>query len=92
MRKAKIASVGCGMVAKRWHLPTIAELTKRGDLDWIAVCDVDAEVARETGETYGLPYYTDVEEMLDKHNDIDVVDICAGDYEHHSVARRAAEA
>ena len=43
---------------------------------------------REVGETYGLPYYTDVEEMLDKHNDIDVVDICAGDYEHHSVARR----
>ena len=45
MRKAKIASVGCGIVAKRWHLPTIAELTKRGDLDWIAVCDIDAAVA-----------------------------------------------
>ena len=91
MRKAKIASVGCGWVAKRWHLPTIAELTKRGDLDYVAVCDVDADVAREAGEKYGLPYYTDVEEMLDKHSDIDVVDICAGDYEHHSVARIAAE-
>ena len=50
MRKAKIASVGCGWVAKRWHLPTIAELTKRGDLDYIAVCDGDADTAREAGE------------------------------------------
>ena len=91
MRKAKIASVGCGWVAKRWHLPTIAELTKRGDLDYVAVCDVDADTAREAGETYGLPYYTDVEEMLEKHSDIDVVDISTGDYEHHTVAKMAAE-
>ncbi|RKU27628.1 hypothetical protein C6499_11500 [Candidatus Poribacteria bacterium] len=61
MRKAKIASVGCGWVARRWHLPTIAELTKRGDLDYVAVCDANADTAREVGEEYGLPYYTDVE-------------------------------
>ena len=91
MRKAKIASVGCGWVAKRWHLPTIAELTKRGDLDYIAVCDGDADTAREAGEAYGLPYYTDVEEMLEKHSDIDVVDISTGDYTHHPIAKIVAE-
>ena len=91
MRKAKIASVGCGWVAKRWHLPTIAELTKRGDLDYVAVCDADAETARETGEAYGLPYYTDVKQMLEKHSDIDVVDISTGDYTHHPIARMVAE-
>jgi len=91
MRKAKIASVGCGWVAKRWHLPTIAELTKRGDLDYVAVCDIDEDTARAAGEEYGLPYYTDVEQMLEKHSDIDVVDISTGDYEHHTVARMAAE-
>ena len=91
MRKAKIASVGCGWVAKRWHLPTIAELTKRGDLDHVAVCDADAEMARAVGEAYGLPYYTDVEQMLEKHSDIDVVDITTGDYTHHSLARLVAE-
>ena len=35
MRKANSASVGLGTVAKRWHLPTIAELTKKGDLNCI---------------------------------------------------------
>lgn len=59
MRKAKITSVDCGWVARRWHLPTIAELTKRGDLDYVAVCDADADTAREVGEAYGLPYYTE---------------------------------
>ncbi|MDE0688600.1 MAG: Gfo/Idh/MocA family oxidoreductase [Candidatus Poribacteria bacterium] len=91
MRKAKIASVGCGWVAKRWHLPTIAELTKRGDLDYVAVCDIDEDTARAAGEEYGLPYYTDVEQMLEKHSDIDVVDISTGDYEHHTIAKIAAE-
>lgn len=91
MRKAKIASVGCGWVAKRWHLPTIAELTKRGDLDYVAVCDIDEDTARAAGEEYGLPYYTDVQQMLEKHSDIDVVDISTGDYEHHTIAKLAAE-
>jgi predicted dehydrogenase len=91
MRKANIASVGCGGVAKRWHLPTIAELTKKGDLNFIAVCDIDEAKASEIGKQYGLPYYTNVEEMLEKHKDIDVVDICAGDYEHHTVAKIVAE-
>ena len=45
MPKAKIASVGCGWVAKRWHLPTIAELAKRGDLEFVAVCDIDENTA-----------------------------------------------
>ena len=91
MRKAKIASVGCGWVAKRWHLPTIAELTKKGDLDYVAVCDADADTAREAGEAYGLPYYTDVEQMLEKHSDINVVDISTGDYTHHPIAKIVAE-
>ena len=91
MRKANIASVGLGAVAQRWHLPTIAELTKKGDLNFIAVCDIDEAKASETGKQYGLPHYTDVEEMLEKHKDIDVVDVCAGDYEHHTVAKIAAE-
>ena len=90
MRKAKIASVGCGWVARRWHLPTIAELTKRGDLDYVAVCDADADTAREVGAEYGLPYYTDVEQMLEKHSDIDVVDISTGDYTHHPLAKIVA--
>ncbi len=91
MRKAKIASVGCGWVAKRWHLPTIAALTKQGHLDYVAVCDADAAAAQEAGETYNLPYYTDITEMLGRHPNIDVVDITTGDYTHHTLAKIVAE-
>ena len=60
-------------------------------MDYVAVCDADADTAREAGETYGLPYYTDVEQMLEKHSDIDVVDISTGDYTHHPIAKMVAE-
>ena len=39
---------------KNWHLPTIAELTKKGDLNFIAVCDIDETKASEVGKTVRL--------------------------------------
>lgn len=91
MTKAKIASVGCGVVARRWHLPTIAELAKHGDIKHVAICDIDETVATEVGKEYNVPHYTDVEQMLDKHPEIDVLDIATGDYTHHVIAKMAAE-
>ncbi|MEM7130038.1 MAG: Gfo/Idh/MocA family oxidoreductase [Chloroflexota bacterium] len=91
MRRAKIASVGCGIVARRWHLPTIAELAKHGDIEHVAICDMDKAIAREVGQEYGVPHYTNVEEMLDRHPDTDVLDIATGDYTHHVIAKMAAE-
>ena len=97
MRKARIGLIGCGGIARHSHLPTIEELAKReatkgqGALDFVAVCDIDENRASEIGGQYGVPYYTDAEEMMEKHKDIDVIDICTGDYTHHSVAKMAAE-
>ncbi|MBM3242746.1 Gfo/Idh/MocA family oxidoreductase [Candidatus Poribacteria bacterium] len=91
MRKAKIGLIGCGGIAGGAHLPTIEALAKRGVLDFVAVCDINKKRVSKVGRHYGVPYYTDAEEMMEKHKDIDVIDICTGDYTHHSLAKLAAE-
>ena len=50
MRLAKIAIVGCGRPAQRWHLPTAAELARRGRIEFVALCDQDEELAARAGD------------------------------------------
>ena len=71
--KAKVALLGCGNPARKWHWPTLAELAKRGEIEFVALCDMDERLATESGTAYGVPYYTSAEEMLDRHTDILVV-------------------
>lgn len=91
MTLAKVALVGCGRPAQRWHLPTLAELGKRGRLAFVAVCDLDDALAAQVGREYGVPHYTDVEQMLERHKDVLAVDIVTGDPSHHALARLVAE-
>ena len=91
MSVAKIALVGCGNPARRWHLPTLSELAKRGVIEFVALCDLDEALAAESGGKYGVPHYTDIDEMLDRHQDIMAVDIVTGDPTHHVIARQIAE-
>ena len=67
----KFALVGCGRIAYK-H----AEILN-GQLDnttLAAVCDIDINKAKSTGEKYGVPYYSSYDEMLSKE-DVDVVNI-----------------
>ena len=89
--KAKLAIVGCGNPAQRWHLPTLHTLAKQGELDFVALCDMNEPLAKQTGETYGVPWYTSIEEMLDKHPDIMAVDVVVGDPYHHVLGSTIAE-
>ncbi|HID57384.1 TPA: Gfo/Idh/MocA family oxidoreductase [Candidatus Poribacteria bacterium] len=91
MKRAKLGLIGCGGIARHSHLPTIGELTRKGALDFVAVCDIDENRAKEVASQYDVPYYTDVEEMMERHKNMDVVDICTGDYTHHLLAKMAAE-
>ena len=83
--------LGCGNLARRWHLPTLAELSKRGEIDFVALCDMDERLAAECGAAYGVPHYTSAEQMLDAHKDILVVDVVTGDPTHHVLGSMMAE-
>ena len=89
--KAKLAIVGCGTPAQKWHIPTLAELDKRDRVEFVALCDLDENLARTMGEQYEVPWYTSIDEMLDRHPDIQAVDIVTGDPSHHALGKLLAE-
>ena len=66
-------------------------MSKRGEIDFVALCDMDEQLAEENGRRYGVPHYLSLEEMLDRHKDILVVDVVAGDPTHHVLGKMVAE-
>lgn len=68
----KFALLGCGRIFKR-H----AELLTHQQIPnakMVAVCDVNEKRAQTAGETYHVPHYTDLHQMM-KSEDIDVVSV-----------------
>lgn len=64
--------VGCGRIAKR-H----SELLGHNQIDnasLVAVCDIDEEKAKKIGKQFNVPYYIDMDEMMQKES-IDVVSV-----------------
>ena len=78
------ALVGCGRIAKK-H----AELLGTGQISnarLTAVCDIVEEKAKSFGQKYNVPYYTDMDEMMQKEN-IDVVSVLteSGYHARHTI-------
>jgi len=68
----KFALIGCGRVAKR-HAELLG-LKQIAGARLAAVCDCVEKRARAFGEQYGVPWFTDMHEMMSAA-DIDVVSI-----------------
>lgn len=71
-KMVNVAAIGCGRICEK-HLSAYAE----GDIPahLVAVCDINASKAREKGEKYSVPWYTDYHEMIKQHPEIDVFDV-----------------
>lgn len=85
MKILRMAIVGTGHRA-RAHLATIPKLTDLYQL--VAVCDLNAERAKEVADQFKIPGYTDVEEML-RSEKPDVVLIAVGRDGHHTITKIA---
>lgn len=68
----KFAILGCGRIAKRHSELLGYNQIEKAKL--VAVCDIVEEKAKIIGEKFGVPYFTDMNEMLEKA-DIDVVTV-----------------
>ena len=81
--KLKFALVGCGRIAYK-HAEILSGQLEHTTLS--AVCDVNFERAKQTGEKYGVPYYASYDEMLSKE-DVDVVNVLteSGNHARHTV-------
>lgn len=70
MNKINFAIIGCGRIAHRHaeHINNFANLS--------AVCDIKIDRAEVLGKKYKCNYYSNIDELLEKEKDIDVVSIC----------------
>lgn len=66
------AIVGCGRIAKR-HSELLG-LNQIKNAKLVSVCDIIEDKAKKIGEQFNIPYYTDMDEMMQKEN-IDVVSV-----------------
>jgi UDP-N-acetyl-2-amino-2-deoxyglucuronate dehydrogenase len=81
----KFAIVGMGHIAKK-HIQAI-ENAEGAEI--AAVCDTNPERLKEYEGTYNV--YTDLEEMLQKQEDLDVVNICVPSGLHAPLAKIVAK-
>ena len=84
--KIKFGLIGCGRIAQR-HAEHI---NSRGEL--VAICDVVREKADELGQKYNAKPYYDIEELLIREKEIDVVSVCSPNGLHAEHAVKALNA
>lgn len=63
---------------------------KRGEIDFVAIADLNPDVLKAMNEKYGLKGYTDYKEMMDKEN-LDAVAVVTPDYLHEEVVLEVAK-
>ena len=92
--KFRIALIGTGMICNCAHLPAINNLRKKGLAEIVACADIREEAAKETAERWNIPeWYTDPQEMLDKHKDkLDIVAVCTPNLAHKTWSIAALKA
>lgn len=81
MEKLKIGVIGCGRISVM-HLDSVMASSLA---ELVAVCDIKEDLAKAASDKYGVPYYTDYNEMMQKEK-LDAVHLCLPHYIHTSVA------
>ncbi len=79
--------VGGGVIGPH-HAKAIADVE---GAEVVAVCDVVESTAEEFGQEFGVEYYTELSEMLDR-DDLDVLDVCTPSGLHAKLGIQGAEA
>lgn len=90
MDKIRIGLVGVGGIMNGAHIPQYAQCN---DSEITAICDINPEALRSTGERLGLPedrWFADYRQLMDSGL-VDAVDIATPDAVHCEIAVAAVE-
>lgn len=66
MEKVRVAVIGAGRAANRFHYPSIRDMS---DVDLVGICDLDAGRLNETADRWGLPQqkrFANYHDMIDR--------------------------
>ena len=88
-RKLPLGVIGCGRVAQA-HLAAIENLN--GEVDLIAVADVDEKKAKKAKERFGAKLSTPRHEDVLDHKEIEAVIVTLPNHLHHPTTLQAAKA
>ncbi len=89
-RKLKVGIVGTGNIFRSAHEPL---LFGHPEIELVAVCDlVVAKAQRVATELEIKHVYSDYQELLRQHADLDFIDICTSNLHHSEIAVAALEA
>lgn len=86
----RIGIIGCGGIANGKHLPSLSKL---GNVELVAFCDIVQERAEEAKEKYGsseAQVYTDYQELLQDAT-IDIVHVLTPNISHAEISIAALE-
>ncbi|RLG32636.1 hypothetical protein DRN97_06915 [Methanosarcinales archaeon] len=84
----KVGIVGCGKVAKGYHIPALLKIE---GVKIAAVCDMSEAEAKRTANMFNIDRsYTDLSDML-KREDLEMLDICTPPQTHASLSIQAME-
>ena len=81
----KVGIIGCGGIANGKHMPSLSKL---GDVEMVAFCDLIIEKAEKAKAEYGTPdakVYTDYKELL-QDKEIDIVHVCTPNRSHAPIS------
>ncbi|MCH8201420.1 MAG: Gfo/Idh/MocA family oxidoreductase [Chloroflexi bacterium] len=87
----RVGLIGCGFIG-RFHSAAIRAVVSRQllDVEYVAVCDENADRARSFARITGAEAITDASEVIDSP-DIDAVYICVPTADHKELVLRAAD-
>lgn len=85
--KLRVGLIGIGYIGSL-HARVMAENPR---IDFVALADLNKDLAEEFGKNYGCEVYTDYKEMLSRE-DIDAINICVPEDYHVDVAVDVANA
>lgn len=85
MRDVRVGIIGCGGIANKKHMPSLAKLP---NVKMVAFCDIIKEKAEAAAKKFGTPdaqVYTDYKELL-KDGTIEVVHVLTPNKEHSFIS------
>ncbi len=85
----KVGLVGAGNIANV-HLSAYQKLS---NVELTAICDINETVLHATADRFGIVHrYTDIDDMLKAHPELDAVDVCVWNNHHASCTVKALDA